>query len=197
MRTVEALAFNKFDRLHLHASDAQFWPLEIQSLQDLASKGAYRDDQIWSVADLHEVQNFGSYRGVEVYLEIDMPGQTASVHAALPDLIKSYNRQPWQEFSAQPCAGQLKLEYPPVTAFITTLLSDLLRRIAPFSSLFHLGGDEVYANAYDMSPSELTPYLQSFIDHALSGLRFHSLNPTIWEEHILDLDLTLPSDTII
>lgn len=89
MRTVEASAFNKFNRLHLHASDAQSWPLEIPSLPDLASKGAYRDDQIWSVADLHEVQNFGSYRGVEVYLEIDMPGHTASVHAALPDLIKS------------------------------------------------------------------------------------------------------------
>ena len=74
MRTIEALAFNKFNRLHLHASDAQSWPLEIPALPDLAAKGAYREEQVWSVADLREVQSFGSHRGVEVYLEIDMPG---------------------------------------------------------------------------------------------------------------------------
>lgn len=197
MRTIEALAFNKFNRLHLHASDAQSWPLEIPALPDLASKGAYRKDQIWSVADLHEVQKFGSHRGVEVYLEIDMPGHTASVHAAYPDLIKSYNRQPWPKFSAQPCAGQLKLDYQPVADFITTLLRDLLPRTAPFSSLFHLGGDEVNADAYDMSPSELKPHLQSFIDHAISVVHSHSLIPIVWEEHILDFNLKLPSDTIV
>ena len=197
MRTIEALAFNKFNRLHLHASDAQSWPLEIPALPALAAKGAYREDQIWSVADLREVQSFGSHRGVEVYLEIDMPGHTASVHAAYPDLIESYNRQPWPDFSAQPCAGQLKLDYPPVTDFITTLLRDLLPRTAPFSSLFHLGGDEVYAKAYDMSPSALRPYLQSFIDHAFSVVHSYSLTPIVWEEHLLDFNLTLPSDTIV
>ena len=197
MRTIEALAFNKFNRLHLHTSDAQSWPLEIPALPDLASKGAYHEDQIWSVADLHEVQNFGSYRGVEVYLEIDMPGHTASVHAAYPDLIESYNRQPWPDFSAQPCAGQLKLHYQPVTDFITTLLNDLLPRTAPFSPLFHLGGDEVYARAYDMSPFELKPHLQSFIDHAISLVHSHSLTPVVWEEHLLDFNLSLPSDTIV
>lgn len=197
MRTIEALAFNKFNRLHLHASDAQSWPLEIPALPDLAPKGAYHEDQIWSVADLHEVQNFGSYRGVEVYLEIDMPGHTASIHAAYPDLIQSYNRKPWVDFSAQPCAGQFKLDYQPVTDFITTLLSDLLPRTAPFSSLFHLGGDEVYAKANDMSPSELRPHLQSFMNHAFSLVHSHSLTPIVWEEHVLDFNITLPPDTIV
>lgn len=197
MRTIEALAFNKFNRLHLHASDAQSWPLEMPALPDLATLGAYHEDQIWSVADLHEVQNYGSYRGVEVYLEIDMPGHTASVHAAYPDLIQSYNRKPWADFSAQPCAGQFKLDYQPVTAFITTLLSDLLPRTAPFSSLFHLGGDEVYAKANDMSPSELRPHLQSFMNHAFSLVHSHSLTPIVWEEHVLDFNITLPPDTIV
>lgn len=46
MRTIEALAFNKFNRLHLHASDAQSWPLEIPALPHLAAKGAYHEDQV-------------------------------------------------------------------------------------------------------------------------------------------------------
>ena len=197
MRTIEALAMNKFNRLHLHASDAQSWPLEIPALPELAIKGSYHQDQIWSVGDLHEIQTFGAFRGIQVYLEIDMPGHTASIHAAYPDLIKSYNRQPWPNYSAQPCAGQLKLNNSAVTNFVSTLLDDLLPRTEPFSALFHLGGDEVDANAYDMSPSELAPYLQDFINHTISKVHSHFLTPIVWEEHILDYNLTLPNDTIV
>ncbi len=197
MRTIEGLAFNKFNRLHLHASDAQSWSLEIPALPDLAIKGAYHPNQIWTVEDLHEVQMFGAYRGVQVYLEIDMPGHTASIHAAYPDLLQSYNRQPWPEFSAQPCAGQFKLSYPPVLKFTETLLNDLLPRISPFSSLFHIGGDEVNAKAYDMTPTELKPHLQSFVNHTLHLVRNHSLTPIVWEEHVLDYNLTFPAEVIV
>lgn len=197
MRTIEALAFNKFNRLHIHASDAQSWPLEIPSLPDLAYKGSYHPDQVWTVEDLQEVQSFGAYRGVEVYLEIDMPGHTASIHAAYPDLIESYNRRPWPDYSAQPCAGQLKLDHLPVQKFIETLLDDLLPRTSPFSSLFHLGGDEVNAKAYDLTPAELKPHVQAFVDHAIQVVQNHSRTAIVWEEHLLDFNLTLPADTII
>src|SRR5205814_1939064 len=90
MRTLDAMALNKFNRLHLHASDSQSWPLEIRALPELARKGAYDHSQIWSVADLKEVQDYGSARGVEVYLEIDLPGHTASVHHAYLNLITAY-----------------------------------------------------------------------------------------------------------
>src|SRR5690606_35928836 len=40
-RTLDAMGFNKFNRLHLHASDSQSWPIEIPALPDLALKGAY------------------------------------------------------------------------------------------------------------------------------------------------------------
>lgn len=77
-RALDALSFNKFNRLHVHATDSQFWPVEIPSLPDLACKGAYHKAQIWSTADLKEVQEYGALTGVEVYVEIDMPGHTAS-----------------------------------------------------------------------------------------------------------------------
>ena len=197
MRTLEGLAMSKFNRLHLHASDAQSWPLEIPALPELAIKGSYHEDQIWSVADLHQVQNIGALRGIQVYLEIDMPGHTASVHAAYPDLIQSYNRHPWSNYSAQPCAGQLKLKNTDVLKFIDTLLHAHLPRTEPFTSLFHLGGDEVDANAYDMTPSGLAPHLQNFVDHAISKVHSHFLTPIVWEENILDYNLTLPNDTIV
>ena len=196
-RTIESLAMNKFNRLHLHASDAQSWPLEIPALPELALKGSYHKDQIWSVADLQKIQDLGAQHGIQVYLEIDMPGHTASIHSAYPDIIRSYNRQPWYHYSAQPCAGQLKLNNTAVTAFITTLLDDLLPRTEPFTSLFHLGGDEVTTNAYDMPPSELKPYLQNFVDYTIAKVHSHFLTPVVWEEHILDYNLSLPNDTIV
>lgn len=73
------MSFTKFNHLHLHATDAQSWPLEIPALPELAAKGAYDQSQIWTTADLEEVQEYGVFRGVEVYVEVDMPGHTASI----------------------------------------------------------------------------------------------------------------------
>lgn len=77
MRTIEAMSFNKINRLHLHSSDSQSWSLEIPSLHELTIKGAYHPTQIWKTQDLQEVQKYGRIRGVEVHIEIDLPGHTA------------------------------------------------------------------------------------------------------------------------
>jgi hexosaminidase len=204
MRTLDAMALNKFNRLHLHASDSQSWPLEIPSLPDLARKGAYDHSQIWSVADLKEVQDYGSDRGVEVYIEIDLPGHTASVHHAYPNLITAYNQQPWEPFAAEPPSGQLKLNSVEVTEFLTTLLRDLLPRICHSSSHFHIGGDELNTKAYTLDPNVnssvkevIRPYLQSFFDHVFSLTAAYSLTPLAWEDILLEWELELPKSTII
>ena len=196
-RTLEAMAFNKLNRLHIHAADAQSWPLEIPTLPKLAEKGAYHKSQIWSVADLYTAQSFGAERGVDVYIEIDMPGHVASIVEAYPHLITSFKRKPWEKYSLQPPAGQLKLSDLDVTAFVGSLLNDLLPRVAPFSSLFHLGGDEIKAAAYNMTTAEMRHPLQGLVDHAVSLLHAHGMTPVVWEEHVLEYNLTLPPDTLI
>ena len=197
IRTLDAMAFSKFNRLHLHASDAQSWPLEIPSLPELSSKGAYHPSQVWSVSDLHQVQSFGFARGIEVYIEIDMPGHTASIVESHPDLIQSYNRKPWDKYSAQPPPGQLKLGDEKVNTFISTLLGDLLTRSNSFSSLFHIGGDEIKADAYDLTAPEVKPGLQKLVDHAISIVKSSEMTPVVWEEVLLDYNLTLPEDTLV
>ncbi|KAI9879761.1 MAG: N-acetyl-glucosamine-6-phosphate deacetylase, partial [Watsoniomyces obsoletus] len=74
------------NRLHLHATESQSWPLEIPALPDLAAKGAYQPDLVWSTDDLEGVQAYGDDRGVMVYLEIDMPGHFYAALQALPEL---------------------------------------------------------------------------------------------------------------
>ena len=203
LRTIEAMGFNKFNKLHLHATDAQSWPLEIPALPDLSGKGAYREDQVWTTKDLENVQRHGLYHGVEVYLEVDLPGHTASIFHSYPDLITAYNK-PWDKYAQEPPSGQLKLNSPSVPPFLTTLFNDLLPRTQPFSTHFHIGGDEINREAYVLDPTVkssskaiLQPLLQKFMNHVLSLLETHALTPIVWEDMLLEWDLKFPPDTII
>lgn len=205
MRTIDALAWNKFNRLHIHASDAQSWPLEIPALPELAKDGAYMKGLSYSPDVLAEIQEYGAYRGVQVLIEIDMPGHTSSIGLAYPDLIAAFNVQPdWDTYSAEPPTGQLKLDSSAVYTFLDTLWSDLLPRVSPYTAYFHTGGDEVNANVYLLdegvksnNSSVLQPFLQNFIDFNHERIRAAGLTPIVWEEQLFQWNLTLGSDVVV
>ena len=203
LRTIEAMGFNKLNRLHLHASDSQSWPLEIPSLPTLAKEGAYREDQVWTAKDLKKVQLHGIYHGVEVYLEIDMPSHTGAIVHAFPDLITAYDQRPWDRWAAEPPSGQLRLNSPDVKSFLETLLGDLLPRIHGFSERFHLGGDELNTNAYALDPTVrssdkevIKPLLQKFFDHVVGLVEAEGMTPHVWQDMLLDWDLKFPKSTV-
>ena len=203
MRTIEAMAANKLNRLHIHASDAQSWPIETPTLPGLATKGAYSHDQIWHVEDLEAVQLHGTNYGVQVFLEIDLPGHTTSIGNAYPHLVTAKD-VPWPEYALEPPSGQLRLNSSDVPPFIENLLNDILPRTSRHSPLFHLGGDELNTNAYLLDPTVrssshevLQPLVQAFIDHVISIAAAHCLTVIMWEEMVLDWNLTLPRDVII
>jgi hexosaminidase len=143
LRTIDTMATVKLNRLHIHATDSQSWPLEIPSLPDLARKGAYRPDLVFTAEGLRQIQTHGASKGISVFVELDMPGHTASVAHAYPDLIAAFNELDWSTFAAEPLSGQLKLNSSKVDDFVATVLNDLLRRMSPYTSLYHIGGDEV------------------------------------------------------
>ena len=205
MRTIDALGWNKFNRLHLHATDSQSWPLEIPALPELARNGAYKEGLSYSPEILAGIQEYGAYRGVQVSIEIDMPGHMSSVGLAYPDLIAAFNVQPdWNTYSAEPPSGQLKLNSSLVYGFLNTLWSDLLPRVSPYTAYFHTGGDEVNANAYLLDEgvksndsTVIQPLLQKFIDFNHQRVRAAGLTPIVWEEQLLQWNLTLGSDVVV
>lgn len=154
---IDTLAWNKFNRLHLHASDAQSWPVQIPALPELAQHGAYARRLSYSADELREIQVYGLFRGVEIIIEFDMPGHTHSIGLSYPDLIVASNKLPnWNDYSAQPPSGQLKLKSEGVYKFLDTLWNDILPRVSPYSAYFHTGGGEVNANAYNFEPGLTT-----------------------------------------
>ena len=94
----------------------------------------------------------------------------------------------------------MKLNHGSVDTFMTTLLDDLLPRTSPYTSLYHVGGDEVNLAAYLLDetvqsdrPASLQPLLQRFIDRVVTKSIKYGLQPIVWEEMLLDWNLTLPS----
>ena len=200
MRTLDAMSTCKMSRLHLHATDAQSWPIEIPALPTLAEKGAYRRYLTWSPEDLRVVQFYGLQRGISVFLEIDMPGHTGSIANAFPELITAYNETDWSTFAAEPPSGSLKLNSPAVYDFLGTLFSDLLPRVSPYTTLFHNGGDEVNRNAFLLDESVqsnssdvLQPLVQRIMSNVTGMVREAGLTPIVWEEMLVDWNLTFPS----
>lgn len=203
-RMIDALAYNKFNRLHLHITDAQSWPIEIPALPMLAEKGSYREGLTYSPSTMAYIQDYGASRGVEVILEIDMPGHTSSIAYSYPELIAAFNEKDWSTYAAEPPSGTLKLNSSAVTVFLDTLFDDLLPRILPYSSYFHTGGDEVNVNAYNLDDTVrsndtaiLRPLMQAFVDRAHARVRAAGLTPIAWEEMLLTWNLTLGPDVVV
>lgn len=204
LRTIDALSWNKMNRLHIHITDSQSWPLEIPAFPELAAKGAYRKGNTYTPADVAQIQEYGAHRGVEVILEIDMPGHIGSVSHAFPDLIVAYNEIPYQWWCAQPPCGAFKLNNTDVDDFLETLFDDLLPRVAPYSAYFHTGGDELNKNdsmlddgVQSNATEVLQPLLQKFIDTQHGRVRKAGLTPMVWEEIPLEWNVTIGEDVVV
>lgn len=112
---------------------------------------------------------------------------------------------PWPGYALEPPSGQLQLNFSEVPPFIESLLNDLFSRTSHHSSLFDLGGDELNTNAYLLDPTVRSSYYQvlqplvHFIDHVVSiaTVPARSLTVIMWEEMVLDWNLTLPRNVII
>ncbi|KAF8469122.1 glycoside hydrolase superfamily [Kalaharituber pfeilii] len=204
-RLLDGMAWNKFNRLHFHVTDSQSWPLEVPALPELAVKGAYWKNLYYTTRDIQEIYKYAEDRGIQVIMEIDMPGHTSAIGHAYPDLITGQNVQPmWTEVAAQPPSGHLKLNDSDVEKFLTKLFNDVVPRLAPYSKYFHTGGDEVNRNIYLLDENVrsndsavIKPYLERFLTHAHNLVRKNGATPVVWEEMVVEWGIDLPKDTVV
>ncbi|KAF3188256.1 N-acetyl-glucosamine-6-phosphate deacetylase [Orbilia oligospora] len=202
---IDVLSWNKMNVLHIHITESQSWPLEIRSMPDLAAKGAYTKDQIYSVRDIDDIYSYAALRGIKVIIEIDMPGHTASIAYSRPELIANFNKQPWVGFCAQPPCGQFKLDSPAVDKFVEELFADLLPRLkASGAGYFHAGGDEYNSNSAQFDETVgsndstiVVPKLNRFVNKVHKEIFDAGFTPIAWEEMLLEYPLTLDPRVII
>lgn len=74
LRTIQTMSANKLNVFHWHITDSHSFPLVVPSEPQLASKGSYGSDMLYSPADVTKIVEFGLEHGVRVLPEIDSPG---------------------------------------------------------------------------------------------------------------------------
>jgi hypothetical protein len=70
LRVIDTISWQKFNRFHMHITDSQSWPLEIPSIPELATKGAYGQGLWYTAADSEEMLEYAAARGIiQAYIE--------------------------------------------------------------------------------------------------------------------------------
>ena len=196
-RQVDALAYFKMDRLHLHLTDGGGWRLEIKKYPRLTSEVAYRSCSSWkdwwdnasnrkychkgdegayggyyTQKEMRELVQYAAQRHITIIPEIEMPGHSDEVTAAYPEL--SCSGQPYKEGDF--CVGNEKT---------FTFLENVLREVMSIfpSEYIHIGGDEATRTGWEKCPkcqkrmqdehltttAELQSYLTARIERFLNA----------------------------
>lgn len=138
-------------------------------------------------------------------MEFDNPGHTAIISASHPEHIACALNEPWNPFSGEPPAGQLRIASSATTNFTASFLSAIAKTLP--SSLFHTGGDEINTNCYtndsqtqaDLKNSgrTLEQALNVFTQATHSSLMDVGKNTVVWEEMALEHNVTLSNETAV
>lgn len=162
---ISILCWNKLNVFHWHLSDDEAWRVEIGAYPALTetaawrghgqtlppflgagpevSGGYYTQDAVRDIVDLAE--DFG----IEVVPEIDMPGHCHALLAVLPELRDKNETGVYRSIQGFPnnCLNPgMGSVYTAVEAILTELVE-----LFP-SQYFHVGADEVPADAWSASP---------------------------------------------
>lgn len=154
---IEQMLHYKFNTLQLHLSDDQGWRIEIKkhpkltaqtALRELVSPWGGRYNKAYEQAvrgfytqdEIRELVAFAAERGISIIPEIDVPGHTAALLAAYPEL-----RIQAQRDSVFQLGKTDNVMLSAVSDSTYHILSDIFSELAelfPRGTYLHLGGDE-------------------------------------------------------
>ncbi|KAI9278972.1 glycoside hydrolase superfamily [Phascolomyces articulosus] len=204
LRLLDAMAYNKMNVFHWHATDAQSWPLESKSHPALHEKGAYHPSQTYGPKAVQQVLKHAESRGIRVVLEIDVPAHTGIIAEAYPDYIIGYDHF-WADIAAEPPSGQIDLLNDDAYKMVQDLIKEGTE-VFP-DSWYHTGGDEISAACYELDEDinnytaehnitthelwfEWTNKLVKWVSNDLKK------RPMVWEDPIRDGG-RLPEDVVV
>jgi hexosaminidase len=150
-RTIDAMAQNKLNTLHLHLTDGESFSVNTESWRNytqLSIKGAFTASLSYTPDDLAAIVAHGRLRGVRVVPEFDLPAHCASWAQGVPAIITDcpkYNPHPeWPRYysPADPSSEVLYDVIDTVLAELTSVFPD---------DYWHVGGDEPHYECWNGS----------------------------------------------
>jgi len=147
---IDSMSFSKLNVFHWHLTDSQSFPVVLESLPEFSEWGAYSAAETYSRAQVEEVVEHASSRGVRVLPEFDTPAHVgAGWEAVSPSHTLCVDREPWQDWCVEPPCGQLNPASPGLYDTLEQIYSDLLDMF-PVQQ-FHMGGDEISLACWNSS----------------------------------------------
>lgn len=163
-KQIDALAYYKINRLHLHLTDAAGWRIEIKKYPLLTEFAAWRTDAIWkkwwnggrkylrfdepgasggyyTQEDIRELVAYARQHYMTLIPEIEMPSHSEEVLAAYPQL--SCAGEPYK--NADFCVGNEE-----TFTFLENVLTEVMALFP--SEYIHVGGDEAGKAAWKTCP---------------------------------------------
>ena len=163
-KQIDALAYYKINRLHLHLTDAAGWRLEIKKYPLLTEFAAWRTDPTWkqwwnggrkyvrfdapgayggyyTQDDIREILEYARQHYITVIPEIEMPSHSEEVLAAYPQL--SCSGEPYK--NSDFCVGNEE-----TFMFLENVLTEVMELFP--SEYIHIGGDEAGKSAWKTCP---------------------------------------------
>ena len=163
-KQIDALAYYKINRLHLHLTDAAGWRLEIKKYPLLTEFAAWRTDPTWkqwwnggrkyvrfdapgayggyyTQDDIREILEYARQHYITVIPEIEMPSHSEEVLAAYPQL--SCSGEPYK--NSDFCVGNEE-----TFTFLENVLTEVMELFP--SEYIHVGGDEAGKSAWKTCP---------------------------------------------
>ncbi|MEM8897959.1 MAG: glycoside hydrolase family 20 protein [Bacteroidota bacterium] len=154
---IDLLAIHKMNRFHWHLTEDQGWRVEIKKYPKLMEVAAFRDetlighysDQPWKFTgeryggyytqeEMREVVAYAAERHITVVPEIEMPGHSAAVLAAYPEL--GCKDGPYEVKKVWGIHEDIYCPKEETFAFLENVLLEVMD-IFP-SKYIHIGGDE-------------------------------------------------------
>ncbi|UVQ62881.1 family 20 glycosylhydrolase [Bacteroides ovatus] len=204
-KQIDALAYYKINRLHLHLTDAAGWRLEIKKYPLLTDFAAWRTDPTWkkwwnggrkylrydepgasggyyTQDDIREILEYARQHYITVIPEIEMPSHSEEVLAAYPQL--SCSGEPYK--NSDFCVGNEE-----TFTFLENVLTEVMELFP--SEYIHVGGDDTGKSAWKTCPKcqkrmkdeHLTNVdeLQSYLIHRIEKfLNNHGRRLLGWDE---------------
>lgn len=204
-KQIDALAFYKINRLHLHLTDAAGWRIEISKYPLLTDFAAWRTESNWkkwwnggreyvrfnepgasggyyTQKDICEILEYARQHYMTVIPEIEMPSHSEEVLAAYPQL--SCSGEPYK--NSDFCVGNEE-----TFAFLENVLTEVMELFP--SEYIHIGGDEAGKSAWKTCPKcqkrmkdehlANVDELQSYLIHRIEKfLNAHGRHLLGWDE---------------
>ena len=163
-KQMDAMAFFKMNRMHIHLTDAAGWRLQVDAYPRLTEFAAWRPQRTWkewwngdrhyaeegsagayggyyTKDDIRELLAYAKERHIEIIPEIEMPSHSEEVLAAYPEL--GCSGEPYKDSDF--CVGNEE-----VFTFLRTVLDEVMELFP--SEYIHIGGDEAGKSHWKTCP---------------------------------------------